>query len=328
MDIAAFFAAEGLAGTAGVVAVSGGPDSVALAHALVALRRAGGLGRLVLAHVNHRLRGADSDADERFVADLPAQWQPPRVPCRVRRFDTAVEARGQNLEAFARQQRYAWLAQLAREEGAAWVAAGHTADDQAETVLFRLLRGSGLDGLGGMAARRPLEPGVELIRPLLPVRRREVLVYLDAHRLPFRQDSSNLDRTFTRNRLRHELIPQIQAEYNPALVETLCRLAEQARDVQGEMRRLAEELLAAAELPRAGPMVVLRADVLAAASPHRVREMFRIIWRREGWPQSAMGFTEWQRLAELARGDATAWDLPGGIHARRAGHVVQVSGGR
>jgi tRNA(Ile)-lysidine synthase len=311
--IGAFFDAHQLSGAAGVVAISGGPDSVALARALARLP-------IVLAHVNHMLRGAESDADEEFVKSLASR-------CRVLRVDTAAEAqkRGQNLEATARDLRYAWFAQVAREEGAAWVAVAHTADDQAETVLFRLLRGSGVEGLRGMSARRPLEGSVVLLRPLLDIRRRDVLAYLEAHGLAYRQDSSNLDTTFTRNRLRRELIPQLEREYNPALVDALCRLGKQAAEVQAEMRPLAEELLGRAELPRAGDMLVFRADVLGSASPHRLREMFRLVWQREDWPQSAMGFDEWQRLVAVVRDEAAAWDLPGGVHVRRAARVIQLS---
>ncbi len=265
-------------------------------------------------------------ATAQFVTALPAQWSPDdctRLPCRSVRIDTPAAAQGHNLEATARDQRYAWLTQVAREEGAAWVATAHTADDQAETVLFHLLRGSGLDGLRGMLACRPLDDRIALIRPLLGVRRRDVIAYLAAEKLPYCVDSSNRNLALTRNRLRHELIPQLEREYNPALTSVLCRLAEQAQDVQAEMRRLAEELLAAAELPRAGTMLVFRADVLAAASAHRLREMFRLVWQRERWPQSAMGFDEWQRLVAVVRGEVTAWDLPAGIHVRHAGRVIQ-----
>jgi tRNA(Ile)-lysidine synthase len=325
----AFLDAQGLAGTAGVVAVSGGPDSVALAHVLFRLRRQDALSGLVVAHVNHRLRGLESDADEQFVLGLPAEWcsdDTTLLTARVLRVDTAAEAhsRGENLEAAARDLRYAWLAQVAREEAAAWVAVGHTADDQAETVLFRLLRGSGLEGLCGMATRRPLEAPIDLLRPLLRIRRQQVLDYVEQEGLGYRQDRSNLDRGFTRNRLRHELIPRLQEEYNPALVDVLCRIAEQARDVQAEIRPLAEELLACAELPRAGTTLVFRADILRTAPPHRLREMFRLVWQREAWPQGDMGFEDWQRLAAVVRGDVTASDLPGGLHVRHTARIVQV----
>jgi tRNA(Ile)-lysidine synthase len=325
--VAAFFDDQGLVGTTGVVAVSGGPDSVALAHVLVGQPA---LPHVVLAHVNHQLRGAESDADEAFVRGLGACWYPDlptHLPYRTARLDTATAAqrRGENLEAVAREQRYAWLAQVAREEGAAWVAVGHTADDQAETVLFRLLRGSGLDGLRGMSPRRPLDGAVQLVRPLLTARRADVYAYLQERAVMFRVDSSNLDVRFTRNRIRRELIPQLEQQYNPALVPILCRLAEQAQEVQGEMHRLAEELLARAELPRAGTTLIFRTEALIGAPPHRMREMFRLAWQREGWPTGAMGFDEWQRLVALVHGEVPAWDLPGGIRARHAGAVIQLS---
>jgi tRNA(Ile)-lysidine synthase len=326
--VATFLDAQALVGTVGVVGVSGGPDSVALAHSLVSHEF-----KVVLAHFNHMLRGAESDADEEFVAGLPARWfpnQPERLPCRVERADTAAEAarRGQNLEATARDLRYAWLADVARQEGAAWVAVAHTADDQAETVLFRLLRGTGVEGVWGVLARRPLEGAIDLVRPFLDVRRQDVLDYLEENRLAYRLDSSNGDTSFTRNRLRRELIPRLEHDYNPGLVNALCRLAGQANDVQLEMRGLANELLAQAELPRAGTTLVFRADVLRAAASHRLREMFRLVWQREHWPQSAMGFDEWQRLVAVVRGGATDWDLPGGVHVRRVQRVIQVTASR
>src|SRR5207245_2885635 len=108
---------------------------------------------------------------------------------------------------------------------------GHTADDQAETVLHRLLRGTGLHGLGGIPARRDLAAGIEVVRPLLGTSRAEVLAYLQAEKQAFRQDSSNADLGFTRNRIRHELLPDL-ARYNPAIVSLLCRLADQAHEVQ------------------------------------------------------------------------------------------------
>ena len=329
LHVAEFFRGWTLPGAAGVVAVSGGPDSVALAHALFRLRQQDILGKLVIAHVNHQLRGAESDADQAFVAGLLGQWwsqEPALLHFRTQSFDTGTVAElcGENVEALAREERYEWLAQVAREEDADWVAVGHTADDQAETVLFRLLRGSGLDGLRGMSPRRPLSGVVELLRPMLALRRQDVLDYLQREGLPFREDSSNRDPKFTRNRIRHELIPQLRRDYNPALVAVLCRLAEQAREAQAEMRPMAQSLLAAAELPRAGDTLVFRAAVLAEATPHRLREMFRLVWEREGWPAGPMGFDHWQRLVSVVHSERPAWDLPGGVRVRSAGAVVQV----
>src|SRR5207237_1638397 len=120
--------------------------------------------------------------------------------------------------------RYRWLAETAREVGARWVATGHTADDQAETVLHRLLRGTGLQGLRGIAARRDLEPGVGVVRPLLQTTRGEVIAYLDGLGHPYRVDATNSDLSYTRNRIRAELLPLLAARYNPAVVRVLARL--------------------------------------------------------------------------------------------------------
>src|SRR4029077_4753551 len=151
--------------------ISGGPDSVALAHLSVNLLQDGKIERLIFAHVNHQLRGEESDADEAFVRDLPTRWQiaDACLMCKTTRIDVAAiaEAERDNLESVARRERYRWLTHLAKDEGAAWIAAGHSADDQAETVLFRLLRGSGVLGLGGMTECRLLEDELRLVRPLL-----------------------------------------------------------------------------------------------------------------------------------------------------------------
>lgn len=306
-----------------VAATSGGPDSVALLRALAASGRP-----IVVAHVNHCLRGAESDGDEAFVRQLQQKLAAAGdcVDLEVARIDVAAlaDAEGGNREAVARRERYAWLAQVAVAHGAAYVATGHTADDQAETVLHRLLRGSGVPGLRGIAAHRPLAPGVELIRPLLTVGRAEVRAYLHELGQDFRQDSSNNDCTLTRNRIRHELLPALARDYNPAIVRLLTQLAEQTDELAETLAALAHRLLAEAELPRAGPRLIFQCDALASHSRQLVREAFRLAWTREGWPQADMSFAAWDRLAAVALDGVTAADLPGGIRARRAGHVVQL----
>jgi tRNA(Ile)-lysidine synthase len=329
MDLAArvlaFFQEQSLLGTTGVVAVSGGPDSVALAHLLVGLLRDGKLSALSFAHLNHQLRGADSDGDEAFVVGLPSGWDAASVNCHSTRRDVAALAaeHGANLEDTARRQRFRWFADVARAERASWVATGHTADDQAETVLMRLLRGSGLQGLSGMPLRRPLE-GIELIRPLLSVRRHEIHRYLEENHLTYRDDASNRDPRFTRNRLRHDLIPHLQQHYNPAIIDVLCRLAAQAQGVQAELSTRAAALLQEAELPRAGTILVFRAASLTAQPVHVQAEIFRQVWRREGWPLDAMGYEDWQRLAGVIAGTQRSWDFPGHVRARRMGAVLQL----
>jgi tRNA(Ile)-lysidine synthase len=321
--VADFFTRRSLPAVAGVVALSGGPDSVCLALILRALHRQEMFSRLVLAHLNHQLRGPESDADEAFVLALGQAWN---LPCRTHRLDvqTVAKQNGANLEETSRRLRYDWLTQVARDEGALWVATGHSADDQAETVLHRLLRGSGLQGLSGMAARRPLAAAVDLVRPLLTVRRSAILAYLEEHGQTYRQDSSNQDPRFTRNRLRHDLFPVLVRDYNPGVVEVLCRLAEQACEVQAEMTRLAVQVLGEAELPRAGSMIVLGAGTLMKAVPHLRREAFRLVWQRENWPLGQMNFEAWDRLARLVDQKEAALDLPDGVRARRTGRVIRL----
>jgi tRNA(Ile)-lysidine synthase len=310
-----------------VVAVSGGPDSVALLRALLELRHAQPGERLILAHLNHRIRGAESDADAVFVHELHEKLAraAPRLELRCEGFNVAEAARmGRgNLEAVARRLRYRWLANVAEEAGVRWVATGHTSDDQAETVLHRLLRGSGLQGLRGIAACRPLTPRVTLIRPMLGASRTDVLAYLEDKRQDYREDSSNRNLQFTRNRLRHELLPLL-ARYNPSIVAVLCRLAEQAGDAYRAVQAQAQALLAEAERPRAGPLLVFDRNVLAAAPRRLVREMFRLAWAREGWATGGMNFAAWERIADVVLGKALGVDLPGGLHVRCRDRVVQL----
>lgn len=310
-----------------VVAVSGGPDSVALARALVALRPGG----LILAHLNHQLRGAESDADEAFVQQLHATLRAvdPDLGWRCARLDVRAAARAEhgNEEAVARRLRYAWLAAVARDTAACYVATGHTADDQAETVLHRLLRGTGLKGLRGIHARRPLAPGVEVLRPLLTTTRADVLAYLAALGQPHRSDSSNISAAYTRNRIRHELLPLLAERFNPAIVAVLGRLAEQAAEWYEDEEEQAAALLAAAELPRAGALLVFDRPRLQAAPRRLVRAALRRAWEREGWPEGGMSFAAWERLAGVVCGEAAAVDLPGGVRARCRGRVVQLGPG-
>lgn len=320
-----FLRRERIGDAALVAAVSGGPDSVALLRALATVHA----GPLVIAHFNHQLRGVDSDDDETFVCRLRttlAVSRPSDLHLRCGGADVATVAREEhsNLESTARRLRYGWLADVARETGARFVATGHTADDQAETVLHRLLRGTGLKGLSGIAPRRRLAEDVEAVRPLLAVTRMEVLAYLTDLRQDHRHDRTNDDLAYTRSRIRHELLPHLAEHYNPAIRLGLCRLAEQAAESYREETAKAEALLAEAELPRAGSLLVLDRNRLGAAPRQTVCEALRLAWAREGWPMGRMGFAEWDRLAAVALGEAAAVDLPGGVRARACNRVVQI----
>lgn len=206
-----------------VVAVSGGADSVALLRALHALasRRTWRL-RLIVGHVQHHLRDA-AERDAHFVAALADQL---RLPCE--RLDIHPLHHGGNVEATARRQRYAALARIAQRHGAGFIATAHHADDQLETMLMRLVRGTGPRGLRGIAWRRAVAPGVELIRPMLRATHAQAMDYLAQLRQPWREDESNADRTRLRARVRAEIVPVLRAMH-PRVALHAVALGDQLR---------------------------------------------------------------------------------------------------
>jgi tRNA(Ile)-lysidine synthase len=243
-----------------VIGVSGGPDSLCLLHVLNRLRGEYRI-ELHVAHLNHRIRGSEADADAAFVARLAEKWG---LPCTVEARDVPTLARKKklSLEEAARRARYAFLAGVAGQVGAKRIAVGHNADDQTESVLMHWLRGAGLAGLRGMLPVRSLSDyrllegengGIRdreqetapypftLIRPLLEVTRAEIEAYCAEHSLQPRFDRSNLDTTYYRNRLRHELIPYLKG-YNPGIREVMRRSARVIADdyayLQAELDRL------------------------------------------------------------------------------------------
>ena len=219
------------------VAVSGGADSVCLLHLLAGLAAAWNL-RLTVLHLDHGLRGEESRADAEFVASLAGSLH---LPFELRRVSLA-DAPG-NREQAARTARLAFFREAMAAHRLDRVAVGHTRSDQAETVLFRFLRGA---GTAGLAAIRPITPeGV--VRPLLDLGREEVRDYLRARGFPWREDSSNAGTQFARNRIRHQLLPHLRAEWNPAIETTLAHTAEWALGEEewwaAEIDRLAARLL-------------------------------------------------------------------------------------
>jgi tRNA(Ile)-lysidine synthase len=309
-----------------VVAVSGGADSVALFRILHALQ-APGPGKLAAAHFNHRTRGPASEEDERYVRDLAEQLG---VVCLVGNADAAFQEwdAGDGFEAAARTARYAFLTDAARQLGARYVATAHTADDQAETVLHRILRGTGVGGLAGIPRVRRLAPEITLIRPLLTFRREELRAYLTDRGQTWREDASNANLDWTRNRIRHELLPQLARDYNPAVVDALLRLGNLAREAQ-EVIQTEAELLAEACLRHDSPNeVIVDAATLQDRPVYLVCELLIALWRRQGWPRQHFGWTEWRRLAEMARSpstpDGAEATLPGAIRVRRQGVLLSI----
>jgi len=307
-----------------LLAISGGADSVALIRVMVALKRQGP-GRLAAAHFNHRLRGEEADHDEAFVVGLCRRLG---VPCEVEHAGAGQLAGDSRdgIEAAARTARYEFLRRTADRLGARYLVTAHTADDQAETILHRICRGTGIAGLSGMARARPLSPATTLIRPLLAFRREELLAYLDELGQPYRRDSSNRDMQFTRNRIRHRLLPELAEHVNPGVTEALLRLGSLAGEVQGVIDRLVEALRARC-VSRQGPDGVrIDTAVLKDQPPYLVRELLIAVWRGQDWPLQAMGFAQWDLLAEMLL--AGPGDSPPGPRKRVfPGNVVVELGG-
>jgi tRNA(Ile)-lysidine synthase len=243
-----------------LAAVSGGADSVALLVALLELRGELGIA-VVAAHFDHGLRGAESTADRVFVESLARRYD---VPCLV---ESGIVPAG-NLEAEARRVRYAFLERAADSLGATKIATGHTRDDQAETVLLRIVRGAGTRGLAGIRPRRG-----RIIRPLLRCDRIQVRGFLVDRGLDWRRDLSNFDTTFERTRVRHGFLPALARELNPRLAATLADLADLMRDEDAVLDRLAA----------AGARhVALAIPMLEAMERPLARRAVRIWWRRHG----------------------------------------------
>ena len=212
------------------VAVSAGADSVALLRLLLELRKEIGI-VLSVVHFNHQLRGAEADADEQFVADLVQQY---KLELHLESGDVAGYAvqKHLSLEAAGREMRYGYFSRLL-ENGLDRVATAHTLDDQAETLLLKIVRGAGTRGMAGIYPQLPVHgsqfSGKAIVRPLLGTRRRELEAYLRGLGQEWRQDSSNRDLRHSRNRVRHGIIPRLERHLNPAVHETLTDLAEIAR---------------------------------------------------------------------------------------------------
>lgn len=300
-----------------VIGVSGGADSVALLRGLVNLRNEFSLS-LHVAHLNHKLRGAASDADAAWVEQLGTSLQLP-VEIGTVANDLANERTG--VEEAARDARHRFLNETAVRVDCNTIAVAHTADDQVETVLHHLFRGTGLSGLRGIPAERSLPNSIRLVRPILSIRRELIEAYLHELGQDFRTDATNTDTSLTRNWLRHELLPQLRNRFGGKIDLSLTRLSEQAAEVEETLTALAGRLLNQTLLDAQPDTVRLDVRPLAEQPRHLVREAFVQLWQRQQWPRQSMGFAEWDRLAETALAGGSA-NLPGGITARRVTDVL------
>ncbi len=275
-----------------LIACSGGPDSVALFHLLQALA-AKHSWKLGLVHFNHQLRPGDAKKDERFVKDLARKFKVPfyggagSVKREARKTKTSIEE-------CARQMRYDFFLRVARAEKFQVVALAHTQDDQAETVLMRVLQGTGLRGLQGI--REKFKRGlVTLVRPLLVFIKKDLLGYLAKEHIPFRSDKTNASSRFVRNRIRLELIPGLRRDFNPRVVEALSRIPAIVAGESALISELEKRAWKKTFKNGRGKKVELRRAVFLKFPPAL---QFRILEKalKRIDKQSGLSFEAWERI--------------------------------
>src|SRR5271157_1604473 len=336
------------AGDRVAVAVSGGADSVALLRVLLELRSEMGI-VLLVAHFNHGLRGADSEADEAFVSDLARHHGLEFFAGRADVREHALAGK-LSVEAAGRELRYGWLTRLAAEQRFDSIATRHTLDDQAETVLLKFLRGAGTRELGGIYPEifRGAQKKIRFVRPLLCVTRDEVEAYLSSLGQSWREDESNLDHRFARNRVRHALLPLLEREYNPNIRQVLSGAAELARAEEEYWQALVERELEARQRtksdavpPGLKPGTPAAGDGTAEAVPLQTRAaerrlslatfhglplalQRRLLRRFAESEDLALDFEHVEKLLLCARGERAKTELPGGWLAVRRGECLEL----
>lgn len=291
-----------------LVAVSGGPDSVALLCGLHHLSSELGLALTVI-HFNHRYRGDASDGDAAWVARLADRFGLPFLS------GVATHTGATLREESARDDRYEFFQTAALQSGVSTVATGHTRDDQVETVMHHLLRGTGLAGLRGMPNRRS-HGQLEIVRPLLQVSRSLVMEYLADIGQDFREDATNLDQRLTRNWLRHAALPPLRDRF-PLLDDAIIRLTAQAGELSEFTESQAEALLTRATIAKDATTVTLTNAELATAPRALLRALFVLLWKRQQWPRQLMTFAHWESLAQLVATPRGRCQFPGRIDAVR-----------
>lgn len=303
-----------------IVGVSGGADSVALLAVLRELAaRPSRQYRLTVAHLDHALR-AESAADAAFVAELAAKWQ---LPCVVERRDVASGARlrGVGIEQAAREARYDFLARAAATTGASCVAVAHHADDNIETALHRIVRGTHLHGLAAMAPCRPLAEGLVLVRPLLCVHRDQVEAFCRGRGLAWRTDATNADTAYRRNFIRHELLPLVR-QMNPRADEAIERLILAAADADAVLEQLARAALASAGVG----YNAVNCQMLLVQPPVVQTYALRLLMEQTGVPMGAVGASRLAEAAALLSQRDGAVGLGGRFDAVRVAKVLIIQG--
>ena len=331
-----------------IVAVSGGPDSVALLRAMLSIAQRHGNPtptNLIVAHVDHGMRGSESEGDAQFVETLAARFGLEFVmansiemsPSRTASDPKLIEPLASHSEEQLRNFRYDNLLATATELGARYIVTGHNLNDQIETILFRIFRGTGIAGLSGIPPFRLGNDSVTIARPMLKVQRSEIEAYLSEIGQDFRVDSSNLDSHYQRNYLRNELIPLLESRFGGGLQQSLQRLSSQALEA-AQFIESQSESLEQAIVSTSPTSVEIDCSKLGLAPPILVRQFLVGIWTKQNWPRQAMGFVWWEKICEAVRTQQSAQqsadpigavdsilNLPGEIRFSRIGNAATFS---
>lgn len=309
-----------------LVGVSGGADSVALVHLLSEISHIFSL-KLGIAHLNHSLRGKESENDARFVASLSDKLH---IPCFIEKKDVLEYKKEKNLsvEEAGRHLRYAFFENIARREGFNIIALGHTCDDNAELVLMYLIRGSGPLGLSGIPPVRPLlKDDLLIVRPLIEASRKEILDYISENNLSYIVDESNADMKYLRNRIRHDLIPELMRSYNPKIVETVNRLASIMRSEDEWMEKELESILDKNIIIKDESRIILSASGIKDLHPASKRRLLRIAVKRVKGNLRRLNYSHMELVSEQLASGSDSWslDLPDRIRIARSGKELIVS---
>ena len=297
-----------------VVAVSGGPDSMFLLHALLRLKNKLGISKVSACNLDHCLRGSESEEDSRFV-----RWEADRlgIECFQKKVNiAATKAKTLSTEEAAREARYAFYEEAAAKAGANVIATGHTIDDQAETVLMRMVKGASLKGLVGIAPVRDVG-ALRIIRPLVEIEKEEIVNYLDDSLIRYRIDSSNLENKYFRNIVRREIVPFLES-YNPRLKRSLFNLAEHLREdfefIKHEKSKVTSRIATATK----GAIAIKLKDIVLQPAAIQ-KEVLRDSLEMAGGEVKKLSFRHWKEVDSLLKrkGKGFSADLPGSIRVTR-----------
>ncbi len=312
-----------------MVAVSGGPDSIALLRAMLSIgSRTTNFHKqnLLVGHVNHQLRGSDSDDDAQFVKTICADLDVTFLEPGSIEKQAAPELSKPPSEETLRNFRYDRLLELATQAGARYLITGHNFDDQVETILFRIFRGTGISGLAGIPRIRLGNDSVTIVRPMLNIRRQEIEAYLKQINQDFRVDATNAQSDYARNFLRNELLPLVKTRFGEKTLDSIGRLGVQAMEIDTYLNQAIAPLQKSI-IRQTQESIEIDRDQLRNIEPVLLRQFIVQIWKAQGWPRQAMAYRWLERICdEIMSGTLdTVLNLPNSVRFHQTESTIVFS---